>query len=136
MNIEELIKEQIMNIDVREMVQSEVRRLISDELKREIAKTTKERITAIIDTEIDIVMSKPVQTDDGWGKKESFQSFEDMFKTHFQKALNDSYGIKTLIGKHVKDECDRLVKQKTKEITEALYKTLNPPVSTETKAPF
>ena len=124
--IEDLIKGQIEQLDIRELVQQEIRRLVSDDVKREITKTTKEEVQKIIKTEVEICMGKPVQTDDGWGKKETYTSFEELFKKHFKESLNSTYEVKKTIDRHVKYDCDKLVRAHTQSIVEALKKSLIP----------
>lgn len=118
--IEDLIKDQIEQLDIKELVLIEIRRLISDDVKREITKTTKEEILRIIKTEVEIQMSKGVKTDDGWGKKESYSSFEEMFKKFFSESLNNKYEIQKVVQEYVKTETKKLVDQKTTEIVSAL----------------
>ena len=124
MTIEELIKEQIEQLDIKSMVQYEIKKLISDDVKREITKVTKEEIQRIIKTEIEICMSKGIQTDDGWGKKESYTSFEELFKKHFKAALDSTYEMKRTIENHVKQKTETLVKEQTRQIVDALKNTL------------
>ena len=124
MTIDELIKDQIEQLDIKSMVQYEIKKLISDDVKREITKITKEEIQRIIKTEIEICMSKGVQTDDGWGKRENYTSFEELFKKHFKTALDSTYEVKKTIENHVKQTTETLVKEQTKQIVDALKKTL------------
>lgn len=120
MTIEDLIKEQIEQLDIKELVQNEIRRLVSDDVKREITKATKEEVQRIITTEVEIQMSKGVKTDDGWGKKESYNSFEEMFKKYFAEALNGKYEIQRIVKEHITNETKKLVDAKTAEIVNAL----------------
>jgi hypothetical protein len=124
MTIEDLIKEQIEQLNIKELVQNEIRRLVSDDVKREITKVTKEEVQRIIRTEVEIQMSKGVKTDDGWGKKESYNSFEEMFKKHFAEALNSKYEIQNIVKKHITDETKRLVDAKTSDIVKLLKSQL------------
>jgi hypothetical protein len=126
MTIEDLIRGQIEQFDIKELVQIEIRRLISDDVKREITKSTKDEVQKIIRTEVEIVMSKGVQTDDGWGKRESYTSFEQMFKKYFAEALNTRYEIQSIVKKHITEETKRLVELKTEEIVNALRTQLLP----------
>jgi dihydroneopterin aldolase len=124
MTIEDLIKGQIEQLDIKELVQSEIRRLVSDDVKREISKATKEEVQRIIKVEVEIQMSKGIKTDDGWGKKENFNSFEDMFKKHFSELLNSKYEIQRVVKDHITTETKKLVESKTKEIVKALSDSL------------
>ncbi|MGE5052034.1 MAG: hypothetical protein ACM3KI_11070 [Bacillota bacterium] len=125
MTIEDLIKDQIEQLDIKQLVQNEIRKLISDDVKREITKSTKDEVQRIIRCEVDIVMSKGVKTDDGWGRKEEFKSFEEMFKTYFSKQLNEKYEIQRIVKDHITQETKKLVENKTTEIAAALLKSIS-----------
>lgn len=120
MTIEDLIKEQIEQLDIKELVRIEIRNMISDDVKREIRKVTTDETKAIIRTEIEKVMAKGVQTDDGWGKKEIYKSFEEMFKKTFAEQLNSKYEIQKVVQEYVKAEVTKLVNERTKDIVSAL----------------
>ena len=109
MEIEKLIQDQISDIDYTYLVRDEIRRSLTADIKREINNVIKNKIEEIIGLEIDIVMSGEVSTDDGWGKKAQFKSFEDLFKTTFSAKLNSSWDVK------------RMLEQKVKERVAALY---------------
>ena len=49
LNIEELIKDQIAEIDIRSSVNSVVRQMVEPEVKQKIKKLTDKRVTEIID---------------------------------------------------------------------------------------
>lgn len=120
LNIEALVRQQIEEIDFHQLVRQEIRELISKTVKSDIEKATKEEVKAIIKEEIVLAMKGPVKTDDGWGKKETFESFDDMFKAYFKQCMDSKWEIKEVIARHVKDETSKLVDQKTKEIVDAL----------------
>jgi hypothetical protein len=48
--------------------------------------------------------------DDGWGRKETYPRFEDLFKQTFQKKMNDSWDAKREIERQVTAKVDALVK--------------------------
>jgi len=125
LTIEQLVKEQIEQLDIRELVQGEIRKLISDEVKRSVVTTTKEEIQKIIKTEVEIVLSKGVQTNDGWGKTENYTSFEELFKKHFKEALNSKYEVQRVIQDYVKEQTKKLVDEKSKEIISKLQSFTN-----------
>jgi flagellar hook-basal body complex protein FliE len=125
-NIEEYIKKQIEDIDLHDVVRELIRQLISDDVKRQIRDTSMEEVKRIVKTEVEIVLSKGVQTDDGWGKKESYTSFEEMFKKHFKEAINNHYEVRRTIEDYTKQQVKKLVDDKTKDIVEALKKALIP----------
>lgn len=113
-NLEDYIKEQLNEIDVAEIVRQEVKNEINSTIKRELKKWTEEKVNGLIETEIEIALDKKVHTDDGWGNKKTYDSFEHLFKTVFQEKLNSSYEIKNLISRHVKDSVDKLYQKEAK----------------------
>jgi len=125
MNLEEILKNQIENLDIESLVRYEVQNLVSSTISTEISKITKEELSKIIKSEIAVSMSRGVKTDDGWGKKEEFESFEQLFKTYFTNALNDKYEIQKIIRDYVRTEVTKLVEDKTKDITKALSDSLS-----------
>jgi len=108
LNIEELIKDQIAEIDIRSSVNSVVRQMVEPEVKQKIKKLTDKRVTEIIDLEIQEIMSKGVETDDGWGKKAKYPSFEELFKTEFRKRIDSTYEVKRLIDESIKKQVEDL----------------------------
>ena len=115
--IEEYIMREIREIDITQIVREEVRKQISGDIAREIAKSVRSGIDQIINTEIEIVLSKGVETDDGWGKKVQYKSFEDLFKEEFQKKLNSNYEMKKMLEKAVQDHVAMLFRQSYDEVS-------------------
>ena len=108
-NIEALVKEKIEDVDVGSLVRSEIRKELSGDIKRSIKEVMRCEIGDIIRTEIDIVMTTlPISTDDGWGKKEEFVSFEELFKKEFYSRLNSSWEMKKEVSKVVKAHVESL----------------------------
>lgn len=110
MQLEDIVKEKLNEIDLSDIVAQEVRTIISEPLRREIAKYTAERIKALIDVEIEIALTKPVKTDDGWGKKKEYANFEELYKQAFAEKINGAYEVKSTIEKTVKARVDELFK--------------------------
>ena len=127
MQIEDIVKEKLNEIDLNDIVADEVRQIISEPLRRKIAEYTAERIKALIDVEIEIAINKPVKTDDGWGKRKEYANFEELYKQIFAEKINGAYEIKRTIENTVKARVDELFKANAqvviKKIADELTKT-------------
>ena len=128
MDIETLVKEQIENMNLDNIVAEQVRKIISEPLRRTIEKYTAERIKELIDIEIQAVLSKPVNTDDGWGKRRIYTTFEELYKQTFAEAINNKYEIQRNIEQWVKNSVSALFKSNAdavlKKVTEELSKVI------------
>ena len=123
-NIEEYIQNQLEGIEIEHLVSDEIRRHITDDIKRQISKVVREHIDEIIKTEINIVMESPIQTNDGWGKKEKYSTFRDLFKKEFREKMNSSWDMKTLIQKIVQNKVNELFQNNFKEVAQKIADTL------------
>ena len=118
MEIEKLIEKQIAGIDYEYLVRDEIRRSLTGDIKREIHSVIKNRVEELINLEIDIVLSGKVFTDDGWGKKGQYDSFETLFKSVFHEKLNSSWDMKRLLENKVKERVSALFENKKAEAVE------------------
>lgn len=118
--LDDYLMQEIRNIDVSEIVRGEVYRQIGDEIKRQIAKAVRDGVDKIVLTEIEIVMSKPVETDDGWGKRAKYASFEELFKKEFREKLDNNWDMKRILEKAVKDRVEELFKKSYADVTKKI----------------
>lgn len=127
MEIEKLIQEQIQNVEYENLVTDEIRRCLTGDIKRTINEVMRNEIEDIIKSEIEIVMSGEVFTDDGWGRKEKFNSFENLFKKTFKEKLNSSYDIKRILGENIKKRVSQLYEKNKadaiEKVVDAMTKT-------------
>lgn len=115
--IEKLVKEniekEISECEIKEMARDTIRELIVSNLKQ----ITKEKVDMIIEDEIKRVLSGSIDTDNGWGDKKHFDSFEDFFKIEFSKKMENTWEMQRIIQKTVENKLNELFKKKTKEVT-------------------
>lgn len=115
--IEKIIRE---NIESR-LVDFDYSTVISDfvsEIARDkINSIVNIKINEIIDNEIKNILAGEIDTDNGWGDRKHYNSFEDLFKLTFNEKLNSTWEIKRVIEKTIQDHVDKLIKNKTKELT-------------------
>ena len=119
MTLEEILKEQIENIDVEQIVKDQVSQAISQRMYSSLENIIKDELRNIIKVEAEKIMfSGPIKTNDGWGKKEEYPSFDEMFKTLFKKSLDSKYEIQSIfndiatrkINELMKEQKDRIIK--------------------------
>jgi len=115
-NFDEYIARQLEEIDISEYVKDEIRSRVGDEIQRQITIGVKEKVTEIINAEIRIVLNKPVATDDGWGKKESYNNFESLFKKVFSERLAGEWEMKKAIENQVKSKVAELFEKNFREV--------------------
>lgn len=116
MDLNKTIQNFLDNIDLSEMVEKEIRNQIHGDVARTIRDCIKNKVDDLIKVEFDIIMRQGIETDDGWGKKESFDSFEDLFKKEFKNKLNESWEMKRTIEKIVKSKLDSLFKNELDKV--------------------
>jgi hypothetical protein len=123
-NIEEMVKREIEEMDIPSIVKSIVNKLISDDVRKEINKIVQESCKRMVNAEIMKQLDGEVETDNGWGDRKKFNSFEDMFRAEFKKRLDGQYEIKRVIESAVKEKVSDLFKEKQKEAIDKVVKEL------------
>lgn len=118
--IRDNIENQLKGFDYKEIIRDYVRNIASVEI-RELCK---KHIQSIIESEIQKVMLGEIDTDNGWGERHHYNSFEDLFKEVFHKKLNENWEIKRVIETTVNQRIDELIKKKTKEMTNKIQDML------------
>lgn len=107
--VRENIENQLEDFDFTYLFRDELRPLLQNKANKIIDEKLKE--------EIENVLNKEIDTDNGWGKRKHWDSFEDMFKSKFNEKMNSDWDMKRTIEKTVENRIDELLKKKTKEIT-------------------
>jgi histone H3/H4 len=125
MNIEDLIKEKIESIDLESEVERCTKEVVREIVESNFKQTIKDHISTytsgIIKAECDAILNGPVDLCDGWDKKESFESFELLFKARLRKALSgNNWDIKRHVNKIIDEKLSSLVIGAQKEIAEAV----------------
>ena len=123
-NLEEYLKDALADIDISQIVRQEIVKLVRSEANSEIKRFVKGAIGQIVENEINSILGEPIETDDGWGKKESYQSFEDLFKKEFRAKMNSSWEMKQAIEKHVKARVASLFDDSLKEVVDRIASEL------------
>jgi len=123
-NIEQYIEEQLQNIDIRSIVVQEVRTKISTEIHATIVRLTEQEVTSIIKREIEISLNEPVKTDDGWGNRAEYGSFNVLFRKIFAERLNGCWDMKQMLKKAVEARVTKLYEANKKEAIEKIAKEI------------
>jgi hypothetical protein len=123
-NIESLVKERIEDMDLNDMVKDVIRSLITKEVKAEIHTVVQRECLRMIETEIVKIMEGAVNTDDGWGKKENYASFDDLFKKTIAKQLSGTWEAQKIIGKKVEERVESIMKNQMQGVVEKIVNEL------------
>lgn len=114
--LEKLIKESIESkldeIDFTYEFDNVIRKKLEEKAEEYVDKRLKD--------EIEKVMKEPVHTNDGWGHRSDYESFEDLFKQTFCERMSKDWDIRRTIEKTVEEKTDLLLKKKTKAVTEKI----------------
>ncbi len=113
---EKLLSDKIKDIDIESMVNSLITSLLTTEVRRKISDAVNKNIDNIIKDEIDLVLEGGVETDDGFGKQETYESFDQLFKKIFYEKLSGQYQVKNLVEQSIKRKVDELYQQQSKQI--------------------
>ena len=124
MDIEKYINSQLEAIDIREIVVSEVHQAVSEDIRRKISEVIRTKINSIVDDEIELVLSEGITTDDGWGKRVQYASFEELFKKEFREKMDGSWEVRKIIDKAVRDKVSTLFNASFKEVSEKIVAEL------------
>jgi hypothetical protein len=123
-NIESLVKERIEDMDLDYVVKEIIGGLIAKDVKETISRTVKEECLVMIRERIADALNGPVKTDDGWGKKEEYPSFGDLFKKEMAARMKDSYDVKREIAKQVEARVKSIMDNQYKEVVEKIVNEL------------
>lgn len=116
MDLAEILKEKIEEIEIQDIVRNEIKSLISNDVRNAIRDSVRKEVDEIIHEEIKTVLKKPIQTDDGWGKKVSYPSFEELFKAEFAIRMENNWDMKKAIDSAVKERVSLIMNQNMEEI--------------------
>lgn len=127
-DINEYIKEQLESIDVQQIVREEIRSVLKEEatynLSNKIRSLADAEISEIIKVEINKAFQGAVNTDDGWGDKKHFDTFEDLFKSKFQTKLNSDWEVKRTIERTIENKVSEYIKAQAETVTKKVAEVL------------
>lgn len=116
MDLEKIVKDQLEGINFSALAGSIVEKMVRKELRDLINESVKQRVDALVFEGINSVFDEPVSTDDGWGKKESYASFRELFKKVLRERLDGNWEAKRVLEKAIKERTDALVTTEWKRV--------------------
>jgi hypothetical protein len=123
-NIESLLREKLEEMDLNHMVRNEINSLISESVKEEIKKVVQRECLRMVEAEIVKYMEGEVRTDNGWGKKETYKTFNDLFKKVLAEKLEGQWDAQRIIANAVKERVDAIMVKQYKEVIEKIVNEL------------
>jgi len=105
------IEKELKEFDLKDMVKD----FIDNYMKHKLKDFADDYIREKVNESINEALSKEINTDDGWGRREHYDNFEDMFKQKFNEKLNTDWEMKRQIEQVVRERLDELFKKKTRD---------------------
>lgn len=133
--VEQLIRGEVEQMDLTDIA----RDVIKDEIRRQIPNVAKEMVSVeikgIICAEIERFLNGPIEVNDGWGSKASWDSFELMFHQEFKKQMDQKYEVQKEIQKQVAARVKSLMDQKYQEVIQKIVDSISGTVLVPPKTP-
>lgn len=124
LEIEDLVKshvaQELDGMDLKGIIVAEVRCMVREGVGKKIVSQISATANSIIEEEVIAALGAAVRTDDGWGKKEAYRSFEDLFRATLKKAMEQKYEIQKLIATKVTERVNSLMKQDYNAVIEKM----------------
>lgn len=115
MNIESIVEKQVVielgQMDLTGIVESEVRKFIVSCVSKGTLSSVNDIAKNMITEEIKKCLEDKITTDDGWGKRETYDSFQALFSKTFKRKMDESYEVKKEIEKQVSARVQSLINQ-------------------------
>ena len=128
LNIEELVTKQV-SLEVSELdIQGMVREVVAKHVEHHtggvirnlVTEAAKERVYELLEQSLE----SEVRTDNGWGQKETYKTFEDMVRQVFKKALDDKYEVKRVLEQLVSQRVTALLSGERNAVVEKVVDEL------------
>lgn len=114
--------------EIKDIIDDKIRSIITQEVNHEVRQLIRTSIDNIIESEVAgmtiNILSGPVTIDNGWGNKQMYNSFDDMFKGELRSKITDR-NIEMQVGKIMREKIDALTKDKMQVVADMLLKELN-----------
>jgi len=112
--VETHVKNELESISVNGVVHDIIKGMISSEIKSSISNIVKDELKTVISKQVKTVFEgESIVTDDGWGKREEYANFGEMFKREMRNKLNNHYEAKKIVQKTVKEMVDKIYSQES-----------------------
>lgn len=118
--VEAQVKRELEETDIKGVIEATVRDSIRNGVGKEIISGVNAVAKHMIAEEVRKALDGEVRTDDGWGKRNVYTSFEELFRATFKKAIDDKYEVKKEIERLVKQRVESLIKQDYNRILEKI----------------
>lgn len=123
--VKEIIKETLGDYlsehTIKNVLKEVVKEFVRENFSYYFQHETNKYINDLINKEVKNVLNGEINIDNGWDKKEHYDSFEQFFKAEFKKRMDSTWEMKHTIEKTVQDELKKLFDNKIKEITPKIH---------------
>ena len=108
--IEDYLNEASIERVISEIIDERVRK--NDVLRKTIDNVAEE----LVIKRIEGLMEKPVTIDNGWGKRKTYESLDDLIKEEIQIKISGDYDIKNRVQRIINDRVNEFIKQYSSEL--------------------
>lgn len=122
--VERQVKAEVESLDIQDMVAGFVQGFIAQSAGKEIIAIVREEAKKLVGSEVAKCLAGPVSTNDGWGEKKHYDSFEDLFRSTLRSALNSKHDVHREIKKLVEARVSALIKNDYNKILEKMVDDL------------
>lgn len=123
-DLEMEIKEKLKDIDLVGIVREEIAIIVGKESSGFIKQYIKEKCNNLVDKNIEVILSEGIETDDGWGEKKKFLSFNDLFKQELKKRMKDSYEFNRVVERKVSEKITALMNKEYTAVVDKIISAL------------
>ena len=109
--VEKYVEKSLQEMDIESIITEKVRQMISEGSGKIIVARVSDAANEMMDKEIRRMIDSGVHTDNGWGDRKTYESFEDLFRDKFKSAITDNYKTQGKIARLVKERVDSLMQQ-------------------------
>lgn len=116
--LKENVNSYLEQVNFNEVLKETIREIVRERIGNELQYSAEKYVNELVKEEIENILKEPVKIDDGWGHKQNYSSFEDLFKDVFKAKINTTWEMQRTIETVIKDRVEEFMKAKAKEVTE------------------
>jgi histone H3/H4 len=116
--LKENVNSYLEQVNIDNILKETIREIVRESIGNELKYSSEKYVNELVKEEIENILKEPVKIDDGWGHKQNYSSFEDLFKDVFKTKINTTWEMQRTIEKVIKDRVEEFMKAKAKEVTE------------------
>ena len=115
--IKEALGDYLSEYTIKEVLKEVISDFVRDKFKNYFEHNTNQYINNLLDEEVMKYLKEPTIVTDGWAYEKRYNSFEEFFRAKCHEAIADKSDVKRIIENQVKDQINKMFREKIGEIT-------------------